>query len=50
VLAVFFVPVFYVVMQRLSELRLRPRAVIPVAARATITEHDGALAASLRTH
>ena len=46
VLAVFFVPVFYVVMQRLSELRLRPRAVIPVTARATITEHDGVMAHS----
>ena len=46
VLAVFFVPVFYVVMQRLSELRVRPRAVIPVTARATITEHDGVMAHS----
>ena len=46
VLAVFFVPVFYVVMQRLSELLSRPRAAIPVTARATITEHDGVMAHS----
>jgi hydrophobic/amphiphilic exporter-1 (mainly G- bacteria), HAE1 family len=46
VLAVFFVPVFYVVMQRLSELRLRPQAAIPVSARATITEHDEVMAHS----
>ncbi len=46
VLAVFFVPVFFVVMQRLSELLSRPRAAIPVTARATITEHDGVMAHS----
>jgi HAE1 family hydrophobic/amphiphilic exporter-1 len=46
VLAVFFVPVFYVVMQRLSEIRLRPRSAMPVTARATITEHDGVMAHS----
>jgi hydrophobic/amphiphilic exporter-1 (mainly G- bacteria), HAE1 family len=44
VLAVFFVPVFYVVMQRLSELR-RPRpAVIKPAVRATIVTGEEVLA------
>ena len=43
VLAVFFVPVFYVVMQRLSEFRRRPAMTKP-AVHATIVEGEEVLA------
>jgi hypothetical protein len=43
VLAVFFVPVFYVIMQRLSEFRRRPAITMP-AVHATIVEGEEVLA------
>ena len=43
VLAVFFVPVFYVIMQRLSEFRRRP-AITKPAVHATIVEGEEVLA------
>ena len=47
-LAVFFVPVFYVVMQRLSEFRRRPAAPIPAAAPSPADEPE--LAATTAAH